>query len=75
MTSIMHNAHTIELRQLTHLYTVTATAQVIPIIRYEEGDELIHTDEHPQCSDDTCPCNASVVEGSLATDQDMEARR
>jgi len=27
------------------------------IIRYEEGDELIHTDEHPFCSDVHCPCH------------------
>jgi hypothetical protein len=76
MTSILHNArsNTTELTQLTHLYTVTDAAQVIPIIRYKEGDELTHTDEHPQCSDITCPCNANVVEGSLTASQNTEAQ-
>lgn len=38
MTSILHHARgTTELTQLTHLYTVTDAAQVIPIIRSEEA--------------------------------------
>jgi len=32
------------------------------ISRYEEGDELIHTDEHPFCSDVSCPCH-DIQEG------------
>ena len=55
--------------QVEQLYIVTEAAQVIPVIRYEDGDELIHTDEHPNCEDDTCPCNANVVDGSLAASQ------
>ena len=57
-----------ELTQVTQLYVVDAT-QVIPFIPYEDGDELIHTDEHPNCGDDTCPCNANVVEGSFSASQ------
>ncbi len=26
------------------------------VIQYEERDELVHTDEHPFCGDETCPC-------------------
>src|SRR6266436_5528594 len=26
------------------------------VIQYDEGDEIIHTDEHPFCGDETCPC-------------------
>src|SRR6266536_3995347 len=31
---------------------------LLPPIRipYENGDELVHTDEHPYCADYTCPC-------------------
>jgi hypothetical protein len=53
--------------QVEQLYRVTDAAQVIPVIRYEEDDEIIHTDEHPHCGDDTCPCNANVVDGSDAS--------
>jgi hypothetical protein len=42
---------------LEHLYSVNDKAEVIPVIPYEEGDELIHTDEHPQCTDPTCFCH------------------
>jgi hypothetical protein len=31
-------------------------AQPIPI-PYEEGDEIIHTDDHLFCDDPTCPCH------------------
>jgi hypothetical protein len=27
------------------------------VIPYEEGDELVHTDEHPFCADSTCGCH------------------
>lgn len=26
------------------------------VIRYAEGDELVHTDDRPYCGDETCPC-------------------
>jgi len=26
------------------------------VIQYDERDELVHTDEHPFCGDETCPC-------------------
>ena len=58
------NAHP-ELIQLTQLYTVNTITQVIPVIQYEEGDELTHSDEHPNCEDDTCPCNVNVVADAL----------
>jgi hypothetical protein len=28
------------------------------IFAEEEGELLIHTDEHPQCDDPTCPCQS-----------------
>jgi hypothetical protein len=36
---------------------VNDEGKVIPVIRYEEGDDLIHTDEHPHCTDPACPCS------------------
>ena len=76
MTSNLHHAHSSgELIKLTQLYVVTEATQVIPVIQYEEEDELIHTDEHLNCGDTTCPCNANVVEGARAASQDTEARR
>jgi hypothetical protein len=47
---------------LQHLYSVNDEAEVIPVIGYEEEDELIHTDEHPQCTDPTCPCHTGEEE-------------
>ena len=26
------------------------------VIHYENGDEPLHTPEHPYCDDPTCPC-------------------
>ena len=26
------------------------------VVVYDERDELVHTDEHPFCGDETCPC-------------------
>ncbi len=26
------------------------------VIRHHKDDELVHTDEHPFCGDETCPC-------------------
>jgi hypothetical protein len=37
------------------LYEVDENGNVVPVIRYE--DDLIHTDEHPNCDDPDCPCN------------------
>ncbi len=42
-----------------HLYSVTNESKVIPVIPYEEGDELIHSVAHPYCGDPTCPCGGS----------------
>jgi hypothetical protein len=50
---------------LEHLYSVNDKAEVIPVIPYEEGDDLIHTDEHPQCTDPTCPCQPEEEEEEL----------
>jgi hypothetical protein len=47
-----------------HLFNVDESGQVIPIIRYEEGDELVHGEGHEHCDDPTCPCNANVIEGT-----------
>jgi hypothetical protein len=51
-----------------HLFNVDEDGQVIPVILYEEGDELIHGDGHEHCDDSTCPCNANVID-STATVQ------
>ncbi len=40
------------------LYEVDENGNVLPVITYADGDELLHTDECPQCSDPTCPCHA-----------------
>ncbi len=45
--------------QAQHLYDVGNSGNVVPVIFYEEGDELVHTDEHPRCDDPTCFCNVS----------------
>ena len=29
----------------------------VPVVFYEDGDELIHTDEHLFCEDLLCPCH------------------
>jgi hypothetical protein len=50
---------------LEHLYSVNDEGIVLPIIPYEEGDDLIHTDEHPQCTDPTCPCQPEEEEEEL----------
>jgi len=49
----------------------------IPVISIE--DDLLHTQEHPFCSNDTCPCredqealstiNAAVLNGLLTPDE------
>jgi hypothetical protein len=31
--------------------------QPVLIVWIEDGDELIHTDEHPFCDDPDCPCH------------------
>lgn len=31
--------------------------QPVLIVWIEEGDELVHTDEHPFCGDPDCPCH------------------
>lgn len=45
------------MKSLQHIYSVTDESDVIPIIPYEDGDELIHSVEHPNCPDPNCPCN------------------
>src|SRR5260221_682276 len=35
------------------------------VIQYEEGDELVHTDEHPECDDPDCPCHWGARIGEL----------
>ena len=65
MAERVHRTHnTAGLIQLTPLYVVAET-RVIPVIRYEAEDELVHTDKHPHCDDETCPCRANIVDGSL----------
>src|SRR5213078_2297161 len=39
------------------LYEVDENGNVLPVIPYGDGDEFVHTDEHPNCDDPTCPCN------------------
>ena len=75
MSNFFKTAHSNgELIPLTQLYVVTEATQVIPVILYDEEDELTHTDDHPHCGDTTCPCpcHANTVEGSLAASQDTE---
>src|SRR5229473_926886 len=50
------------------------------VIQYDEGDEIIHTDEHPFCSfDETCGCHSDPlllaevqqqVEAGILTDEE-----
>jgi hypothetical protein len=50
-----------------------------PIIRYDEGDELIHTNDHLFCEEMDCPChedqqriarlNSWVQDGTMTTQQ------
>lgn len=35
--------------------------EIVPIIPYDEEDEIIHTDEYPLCEDETCPCKQEAV--------------
>lgn len=34
---------------------------VKPVIPYAAGDKPIHTDDHPICEDETCPCRQQGV--------------
>ena len=35
----------------------TTNERTVFIVWIEDGDELIHTDEHPFCNDPDCPCH------------------
>lgn len=48
-----------------HLYNVDDEAQVIPVIECDEEDYQ-HDPGHEHCDDPTCPCNANVIDSSLA---------
>jgi hypothetical protein len=54
---------------LTHLYIVNDESAVIPVIEYKEGDEIIHTVDHPYCGEEGCPCGGG---GSHMTDEQEE---
>jgi len=45
--------------------------RVIPVVRNEDEDVIIHTDDHPFCEDLSCPChadqNALAAVGDLVT--------
>lgn len=51
----------------------------VPTVPYEDGDELIHTDEHLFCEDMLCPChedqsnlttvNAWVTDGLMTSNE------
>ncbi len=45
-----------------HLYNVSEEGEVVPIIEYEEGDDLIHTPENPFCNEEGCPCGGVRVD-------------
>ena len=38
--------------------------RIVPpiVIRYEDGDELVHTQDHPFCGDETCPCMEALYD-------------
>lgn len=38
--------------------------EIVPIIPYDEEDEIIHTDEYPLCEDETCPCKQAASGGA-----------
>jgi hypothetical protein len=55
------------------LYTVNDESKVIPVIEYEEGDELIHSVEKPYCGDTTCPCGGKPpTNATESSDQEDE---
>lgn len=56
------------MKDLQLLYIINDESNVLPVIEYEEGDELIHTDEDPNCPDFTCPCNT----GNASEDENEE---
>ncbi len=47
---------------LQHLFNVNDESAVIPVIAYEEGDDLIHTPEHPFCDEEGCPFGGPPLE-------------
>lgn len=47
---------------LQHLYNVNEESEVIPVIAYAGGDEIIHTPEYPYCGEQGCPCVGSPHE-------------
>jgi hypothetical protein len=52
------------------LYTVDEESDVVPVIPYEDGDELIHSAEHPNCGIPGCPCGDG--DASITTDDEDE---
>jgi hypothetical protein len=46
---------------LQHLCNTNEKSEGIPVIRYEEGDDLIHTRDHPFCTEEGCPCGGIPV--------------
>jgi len=57
---------------LQHLYDVNDDGEVVPVIGYEEGDDLIHSVEHLFCNDPTCPCGGRPVGEAFDDNQDEE---
>lgn len=57
---------------LQHLCNVNDDGEIVPIIGYEEGDDLIHRVEHPFCDDPTCPCGGSPASEAFDDNQDEE---
>jgi hypothetical protein len=53
------------------LFAVNDESLIVPIIYYEEGDELIHTDDHPLCDKEGCPCGG-VPTAAAEEDQQEE---
>jgi len=51
----------LDVNQSRHLYNVDKANTIIPIMLYQEGDELINTKEQEHYANTTCPCNATVV--------------
>lgn len=43
------------------------------VIEYENGDELLHTDEHPYCYDMSCPCTEDLLDEALSEIAAIEA--
>ena len=58
--------------RLIHLFNVTEESTVIPVIRNDDEDEIIHTLEHPYCNIKGCPCGGPPSPGETSEEEVQE---